>query len=279
MSNIQFAALQQQFYGNHRKSNHNHATAFLHYHDGYELYYSLNGERAYLTNNAIYSLERDWVTLTRPYAIHGTSGKAYERLIIFFSEDFLSTYFQPSLIEVFHEVFSIDAIPAEIISKQARIKELFLLIIENYEFKNEKLAAIYLGELLFLLHAAIQQTSNVNSISTIPPQMQEILGYISENFATIKNIGQVAEHFYFSKHHIFHMFKNTGFTFSEFLTKIKISHALHLLKDTKNTVASISEACGFETVAYFCIVFKKKMKMTPLEYRSWIIKSQSNLKQ
>ena len=73
------------------------------------------------------------------------------------------------------------------------------------------------------------------------------------------------------------MFKKTGFTFIEFLTKVKISHALHLLKHTNDTVADISDACGFETVAYFCIVFKKKMKMSPLQYRTWINKKQSHL--
>ena len=103
--------------------------------------------------------------------------------------------------------------------------------------------------------------------------MQEILSYVSSNLSTIKSLEEVASRFYLSKFYLSHQFKaNTGFTFVEFLTKVRISRALHLLKHTEDTVANISQACGFETPAYFCIVFKKKMNMTPLQYRTWIKK-------
>ena len=266
---IQFKPIQNGFLGHYRKE-FAHKGPPLHYHDAYELYYCIDGQRNYLTQNNIYPLNRDWVTLTRPYVIHGTNGQKYERLLVSFSEDFLSTYFQPTLIEVFHEVFAVDAIPAQIVGKNPRIKELFYLIVKTFDSKNMKMTAIYLGELLFLLYDAIKQIPSETNNSTLSSQMQEILAYVAKNLATVKNIEQVANQFYVSKHHLFHLFKKTGFTFIEFLTKVKLSRALHLLEHTNESVAAISEACGFETPAYFCIVFKKKMNMTPLQYRTWI---------
>lgn len=273
---IRFIAVKDPLFGQYRNSQGVANTSF-HYHDGYELYYALNGERNYLTHNEIYSLDRDCITLTRPYVIHGTSGKSYERHLLFFTDDFISSYFQPPLIKIFHEVFSVDIIPANIVRKHPRIKELFQLVVSNYTDKKIDHAVVYLSELLLLLNDTIKLIPSTQANMTIPSQMQEILAYISNNFASIKNMEQVANQFYFSKNHLFLMFKKTGFTFIEFLTKVKISHALHLLKTTNDTIAQISEACGFETVAYFCIVFKKKMKMTPLQYRTWIEQQQKHL--
>lgn len=268
---IQFIAVKNNLYGHYRQERRPDLKTSFHYHNGYELYYALSGLRNYLSQNEIYPLKQGWVTLTRPYAIHGTSGSQYERLLINFTEEFLSTYFQPPLIEIFHEVFSVEVIPANIIEQQPRIKELFYLIIASINKNDMNLAAVYLSELLLLLHEIVQNLSfNQETNSSLSLQMQAILAYISKNFATIKTIDQVAEHFYFSKHHLFHLFKQTGFSFNKFLTKQKISHAQYLLTTTKDTVSNISNACGFESPTYFNIVFKKQINMTPLQYRTWI---------
>lgn len=271
--NIKFIPKQEEFLGHYRKTETDIRAANLHYHDTYELYYFLGGKRNYLTHNNVYPLFPDWITLARPYVIHGTNGQIYERYLISFSENFLQTHFQPSLIKVFREVFSVDAIPAEIVRKNPRVKELFALIVRATEENDLQMAAIHLGELLLLLNRIIKLTATQTTPSTLPTKMQEILDYISQNLNTIKTLDQVAKHFFISKSYLFHQFKNsTGFTFVEFLTKLKISRALHLLKNTSDSVTSISEACGFETPTYFSIVFKKKMNMTPLQYRSWINK-------
>ena len=255
----------------HNQKDLIHRDAQLHYHNGYELYYLIEGQRNYLTQSKIYPLERNWITLTPPFIIHGTNGQYHKRLMISFSEDFLSTYFQPPLIEVFHEVFTVDTIPAQIVENNPRLKELFYTVIQEYECGNMKMAAMNLGVLLLQLYEAIKQIPVEANNSTLPTQMQEILAYISNNLATVKSLKQVASHFYVSKYYLSHQFKNsTGFTFIQFLTKVKISRALYLLKNTDDSITSISEGCGFETPTYFGVVFKKKMHMTPLQYRTWI---------
>lgn len=273
---ISFIMNNEEFRGHYRNAIQDTQSTNLHYHNSYELYYFLSGKRNYLLHDNIYPLSPDWVTLNRPYVIHGTNGQKYERLLVSFTEDFLSTYFQPSLIKTFHEVFSINAIPSDIIRKTPRIKELFYLSVKDTEQKNFQMAAIHLGELLLLLHEAIQQVPSETNTSALPSHMQEILTYISNNLTTVKTLEQVASHFFISKYHLSHQFKAaTGFTFIEFLTEVKISHALHLLKHTNDSVAAISESCGFETPAYFCIIFKKKMNMTPLQYRALITNNKS----
>ncbi len=268
---IQFKPIQNGIFVHHRKDPYAQ-TSDLHYHDAYELYYLLGGERKYLTHSKLYPIDADWVTLTRPYVIHGTNGQKYERLLVSFSEDFLSSHFSPAMIEAFRQVFSVDAIPAEIIKNNPQIKDLFFQVVDEVESGEIKMAAMHLGTLLLMLHNAVQQIPVGSNNSTLSTQMQEVLAYVSNNLATIKTLEQVASHFYVSKYYLSHQFKNsTGFTFIEFLTKVKISRALHLLKYTDNSIAEIAESCGFETPTYFGVVFKKKLHMTPLQYRTWII--------
>ena len=227
---IRFFAIKGGFVANHRNVTE-YRDAQLHYHCGYELYYLIDGQRNYLTQSKLYPLKKNWITLTRPLIIHGTTGKEYERLLISFSEDFLSTYFQPSLIEIFHEVFSLDTIPASIIEENPNVKELFWRIIREYERGNIKMAAMQLGELLLILHEIIQQIPVETNNSTLPTQMQEILEYISNNLSTVKTLEQVASHFYVSKYYLSHQFKSSvGLTFIEFLTKVKLSRHMRVLR-------------------------------------------------
>lgn len=269
---IEFKPIAGGFFSHHRKDEQAMSSPF-HYHDAYELYYCLDGIRNYLTHNKVFPLEKDWITLTKPFLVHGSSGGQYERFLLSFSDHFLTSYFSPAMVETFKEVFAVDAIPSRLIAPNPRIKELFYLILETHNAKNFKKSAMYLGELLLILHELVQQVPAENNDSNLSVQMQEILSYVSSNLSTIKSLEEVASRFYLSKFYLSHQFKaNTGFTFVEFLTKVRISRALHLLKHTEDTVANISQACGFETPAYFCIVFKKKMNMTPLQYRTWIKK-------
>lgn len=267
---IEFKAIAGGFFAHHRRDP-NALNSDFHYHDAYELYYCLDGLRNYLTRSKVFPLETDWITLTKPFLVHGTNGGKYERVLLSFSDHFLLSYFSPAMVETFKEVFAVDAIPAHLVAKNPRIKELFFLILEHWNAKNLKKAALLLGELLLILHELVQQSPTESNDSKLSVQMQEILSYVAENLSTIKNLDDVANHFYLSKFYLSHQFKsNTGFTFVEFLTKVKISRALHLLQNTEDTISDISHACGFDTPAYFCIVFKKKMNMTPLQYRAWI---------
>lgn len=62
--------------------------------------------------------------------------------------------------------------------------------------------------------------------------------------------------------------KVTGKTPTDFLTKIRISHACHLIDIYKNSLslAEIAEKCGYTDYAYFSRKFKQVKGMSPREY-------------
>lgn len=61
--------------------------------------------------------------------------------------------------------------------------------------------------------------------------------------------------------------KYTGMTFRDYLTRVRIRKAGHLLNETNLSVGAISEACGFSYLNYFCRCFRRSFHCSPGEYR------------
>ena len=270
--NVSFSPIDNNFYVTHVKSKTNSESP-LHYHNGYEMYFLLDGKRNYLTHNNIFSLNPGCVTLTKPLYIHGTNGDLYERIVINFTDEFLEKYFLPDTIKRLTACFSVHMISSQITILEPRIKELFIQIHQLAESESENkdlLLAFTLAELLTLCGTLTDKTLKEN-YSTFPKKIQDIIEYLGNNISTVRNLDQIAEKFYISKYHLSHLFKSqTGFSLIDFLIKTKISHSMHLLQNTDKSVVEISELCGFESSSYFCIAFKDKLKMTPLAYRKLV---------
>lgn len=64
-----------------------------------------------------------------------------------------------------------------------------------------------------------------------------------------------------------HLFKKeTGITFSAYVTKLRIEKAKELLRQGDKKIYEISEMVGYQTVQYFSKVFKRETGKTPGEF-------------
>ena len=61
--------------------------------------------------------------------------------------------------------------------------------------------------------------------------------------------------------------KDTGMTFLEYLSKVRMDMAKKLLKETNDTVADICGKVGYSDVRYFTKTFTKYAGLKPKEYR------------
>lgn len=64
--------------------------------------------------------------------------------------------------------------------------------------------------------------------------------------------------------------KEAQISFSQYLSDFRIQKAQELLEQTEMKVKDISMETGFGTYNNFARVFKKKLGMTPIEYKNQI---------
>lgn len=98
---------------------------------------------------------------------------------------------------------------------------------------------------------------------------QQILDYIKENYADL-NLSRtmVADHFRISVYSLSRVFKNQlNIGFSEYLINCRLEHVVQLLLTTNQSVAEISDACGFASSSYLAKLFKSVYNQTPMQYR------------
>lgn len=92
--------------------------------------------------------------------------------------------------------------------------------------------------------------------------------YISEHYGEPLTLEQISEVAGLSPAYLSTVFKkDTGMTFLEYLSKVRMDMAKQLLKETNLTVADICGKVGYSDVRYFTKSFTKYSGLKPNEYR------------
>lgn len=101
------------------------------------------------------------------------------------------------------------------------------------------------------------------------PTMLMALSFINQNYTSDISLTQVAEYVYSNASTLSSEFNAAmGGSFSEYVAKLRVRRAQHLLRHTPSTIQQIARQCGFSDVKYFRQVFKKVAGVTPQAYRS-----------
>ncbi len=97
---------------------------------------------------------------------------------------------------------------------------------------------------------------------------QRMLNYIDRNIKDGISLDQAAEYANMSSYYFSRIFKKiTGVNFITYVTDCKIEVAREMLVDTDMPVISIAYELSYSEANYFSKAFKRKVGMTPTEYR------------
>lgn len=112
---------------------------------------------------------------------------------------------------------------------------------------------------------ATSQRSSALIHSPIVP----VLTYISMHFSEPVDLDQMAEMCMISKPHLIRLFKKElNCTPHDYLLDFRLRQAKQFLTATSHTVEEIAEECGFNSVSHFSRAFRKRIHMTPSEFRN-----------
>lgn len=91
--------------------------------------------------------------------------------------------------------------------------------------------------------------------------------FIDQNYGSALDLRNIADAACFSKFHFMRLFKSMyGKTPHQYLTDVRINHAIELLMDGE-TVKRVAYAVGFDSVSSFTGLFLRRVGQTPAAFQ------------
>lgn len=241
-----------------------------HSHEFYELYFLLDGKRDFFIKNKMFVVEENTLIVVPPYCLHKTEGGAYRRINVNVS---------PSLLTESQNAFLKRLSTKTALKLGNKYSETIkTLLIQGAEQqrkssvdKTDNLLSIIKTVLLLL---STQDTVSVASVSTaykpndVSPEVLKILYYINNNLDKRVTLNELCEEFFLSKVTLCKKFKDVMHcSIMDYVNGLRLNKAKSLLRETNKSIEEIACECGYSSANYFGLVFKRDMKISPLNYR------------
>ena len=100
-------------------------------------------------------------------------------------------------------------------------------------------------------------------------KMTDIFNYVRENYSspiTLEKVSRMAHMSPFAFSRYFKKYSGSGFV--EYLNKVRMNKAGHLLRETEYQVHEIATQCGFSSISNFNKQFRKTEGLAPRDYRA-----------
>ena len=111
-----------------------------------------------------------------------------------------------------------------------------------------------------------EETSRLNHLS---PFVRLLKQYIDQNYRdAVISLKCFAKDHNITNSYLSRQFKQEmGQSFVDYLTFVRLNKSISLLKNPHIKISAVAEFVGYSSQHYYCEVFKRKMDMSPSEYR------------
>jgi AraC-like DNA-binding protein len=264
------------FIQNHYEARFDYA---LHFHADYELNLVFNTSGRRIINDSVEPFHDIDLVLAGPGALHSWTDKTrkWEKskarvVTLQFHKDFLcKEILHRKAFEAIHKMLILSV--RGIVFSKTTARKIKPRLIGLSGAKGFNTFIEFISILQDLAISPRQRILSSEAASALPgsrkrDRLYGVFDYIHQNYQTdikaatlaaIANLSVSAFSHYFKKH--------TSLSFAEYLIGYRINHALRLLADTDLNIAEIAFMCGFQNISNFNRQFKKRIHLTPGEYR------------
>lgn len=251
-----------------------------HFHNQYEIFYLLEGERQFFFDNRSYLVTSGSLILVDENAIHMTMANSdqefgHDRIILYVERDKMKEFDRIfpnlNLVKFFRYHYGVFRLNER---QQQDFINLYLRLQEEFDCKNHNYKAMIDMEVIQYFIRFMRENHKPameRMDSNAPAKYRNICAvadYISENYRQPLPLEDLAERFYISKYYLCRTFKEiTGYGINEYRNIHRIREAKRLLEETDLSVSQIAYTLGYESITYFEKVFKVHMTVSPLKYR------------
>lgn len=153
---------------------------------------------------------------------------------------------------------------------------LYEIFPDFFTIYRELISAASDSELKSRLTSLIRQVSNIYVLTknnlTAPenPIVADAKAYIEKHYSDCRlHLSRTAEALSVSSCYLSNIFKQeTGKTYIDYLTSVRISKAKELLADPQVKIYEVCYLSGYDNPTYFSTLFKRRTGLTPSEYRN-----------
>lgn len=241
-----------------------------HYHDYYELYYRILGDRYMFINEKFLHLNPGDLLWFNKYDLHQsfqgdkTNGI---RSVLYFTEDYIKNIFGEDankFINIFNgafKVMSFDNI------QHNKFLDLIYELEQAIQTNQELYAQFIFGQLILVLEDWTKKYKNILTkeadINPTYERISNVLTYLNYHCLEKITLDHVAKQFFVSPFYLSRTFKScTGISFVKYVNHLKIEKAKQFLKQEKS-VTQVSLKIGFENITHFERVFKSITGYSP----------------
>ncbi len=253
-----------------------------HFHDMYEVYYSLTNNVDIFVNDVIYQVSKGTILVFNTADIHRTiplDKTPYNRFIIHFNPEYMKDLCtaQTDLLDCFinrgpqfNHSLHLDSEQMEqfaaLVDKAKRYQS-------NALYGQDIYLKLTLAEILLFINPLYQDSircfsqKSKREFERIYPILQHIQTNISDNLS----LDSLSERYFINKFYLINLFKKaTGFTITEYIIQTRIMKACELLKRGLS-VQQVGELVGFNDNSHFIRTFKKHVGLPPKRYAQQFI--------
>lgn len=145
------------------------------------------------------------------------------------------------------------------------IKKSSRLLLENADFSD------ICRETVEILDGFLDAVYESRGKKNTSEHLYKAIQYINAHYFEDLNLDILAQNVFVSSYYLSHLFRREmGVTFSDYLTKVRVSRAKELLMEGRS-VEDVSECVGYRDGNYFIKIFKKYVGVTPSKYRKSVL--------
>ena len=258
--------------------------SILHRHKYIQINYVIKGAGIHTINNKEFEISKGDIFIIPPYIPHNIFVKndlSLEVVEFEFATDFIlmgdsETYRDFAYLEPFivteEQVKPFFRLEDDL---QIEVEKILAEVLSEYESKKPGfglMAKALLFKLLVLVGraytGAIKGTETEKILNRFKKIINQSKEYIDKNYNQSITLNEVAASVGYAKSHFSYLFKAvTGYTFIEYLNKVRIENAMKLLESSDTNIVDIAIESGFNSVANFNKTFKQITGKTPKQYR------------
>ena len=246
---------------------HNISEEPRHWHNRIEIFLVLSGSLTIIVESETFHLSEDDIILINSNQVHEIVSKDNVTVVLQINYGFFKKWLDEN------SYFHCNSTIYHNTSKYVELKRIIAqLIYVNYNATEHNdlltISLAYQIVLELIKNFSGYEQNQLSQNSKHLQRLRTIIQYLNTNYMENITLEQIAEREFLSPSYFSHFFKlNMGVSFFNYLTGIRMNHAVNDLISTNLTMEQIAANNGFANSRYFVDCFKKKYGMLPKEYR------------